>query len=203
MLQAKRQEVSELLKLKTTTIKSIAKRYGVSLKTVYYVKATVSDSKNLKHRKGAGRPMIMSKNNKISLAAKFRKNPRVSVRRIASEFQTADTLYPDGWKLQEDNSSIHTSKFSCAFKETYRVRRIDWPPNSPDLNPIENLWGVLKHRIIVNAPKTIEEVESMIHSQWETFEPDFLSKFTSSMKKRCNLVIASGGKKITISNIII
>ncbi|KAI6653882.1 hypothetical protein LOD99_3058 [Oopsacas minuta] len=98
-------------------------------------------------------------------------------------FQTADTLCADGWKLQEDNSSIHTSKFSYAFKETHRVRRIDWPPNSPDLNPIENLWSVLKHRIMVNAPKTIEEVESMIYSQWETFEPDFLSKFTSSMKK--------------------
>ena len=111
-------------------------------------------------------------------------------------FQTAETLYPDGWKLQEDNSSIHKSKLSCAFKETHRVRCIDWPPNSPDLNPIENLWGVLKHRIMVNAPKTIEEVENMIYSHWETFEPEFLSKLTNSMRKRCNLVIASEGKKI-------
>ncbi|KAI6661979.1 hypothetical protein LOD99_9649 [Oopsacas minuta] len=37
-------------------------------------------------------------------------------------FQISETLYPDGWKLQEDNSSIHTSKFSCGFKETDRVR---------------------------------------------------------------------------------
>ncbi|KAI6659723.1 hypothetical protein LOD99_10692, partial [Oopsacas minuta] len=77
--------------------------------------------------------------------------------------------------------SIHQS-FHVLSKR-HRVRRIDWPSNNPDLNPIENLWGVLKHRIMVNAPKTIEEVEIMIYSQWETFEPDFLSKFTSSMKK--------------------
>ena len=48
-------------------------------------------------------------------------------------FQTGETLYPDGWKLQEDNSSIDKSKFACAFKETHRVRCIDRPPNGPDL----------------------------------------------------------------------
>ena len=56
-------------------------------------------------------------------------------------------------------------------------------------------------RIIVSSPKTIEEVELMIHLQWETYDPDFLTKFTKSMKKRCDLVIASGGKRlITNSN---
>ena len=111
-------------------------------------------------------------------------------------FQTAATLYPDGWKLQEDNSSVHKSRISRDFKERKQVRCIDWPPNSPDLNPIENLWGVLKQRIMVNAPKTIQEVENMIYSQWETFDPEFLSKFTKSVKKRCDMMIASGGKKI-------
>lgn len=322
MQQSKRENVSELLKSKTTTVKEIAKRCGVSLKTVYNVRTKLSKLQSLKHRKGAGRPMKMSKNNKISLSFKLRNNPRISVRSLANEFQasqglnisresvrrtiksmgfskktpirgpgitpqnektrvdwakkhrnihwhkiiftdecsiwlnqgkiqmwtkgerpilniprhtpkvhiwggisargatpvkifkqnfnsehycdvlnevlfqTAEILYPDGWKLQEDNSSIHKSKISCAFKETHRIRSIDWPPNSPDLNPIENLWGVLKQRIMVNSPKTIDEVETMIYSQWETFDPDFLTKFTKSMKKRCDLVIASGGKKI-------
>ena len=60
MQQAKRKEVSELLKLKTTTMNAIAKRCGVSLKTVYNVKAKLSSSQSLKHRRRGGRPMEMS-----------------------------------------------------------------------------------------------------------------------------------------------
>ncbi|KAI6658870.1 hypothetical protein LOD99_15196 [Oopsacas minuta] len=110
MQQAKRQDVSELLILKTTTIKSIAKRCGASLKTVYNVKATMSDSIYLKHRKGAGRPMKMSKNNKISLAAKLRKNPRVSVRRIASEFQVTQGLDISRESIRRTIKSMGLSK---------------------------------------------------------------------------------------------
>ena len=110
--------------------------------------------------------------------------------------ENADTLYPDGWKLQEDNSSIHRSKFSVAYKEFRGIRSIDWPSNSPDLNPIENLWAVLKHRVQVRAPNTIYEMERYIKMEWETFDPVFLANFTSSMKRRCNLAIDSSGKKI-------
>ncbi|KAI6659889.1 hypothetical protein LOD99_14229 [Oopsacas minuta] len=110
MQQANRQEVLELLKLKTTTIKSIAKRCGVSLKTVYNVKATVTDSKNLKHRKGAGRPMKMAKHNKIFLAAKLRKNLRVSVRSIASEFQVTQGLDISSESIRRTIKSMGLSK---------------------------------------------------------------------------------------------
>ena len=90
--------------------------------------------------------------------------------------ENASTLYPDGWKhgwKQEDNSSIHKSRLSTAYKDFRGIRTIDWSSNSPDLNPIENLWAVLKHRIQVNAPRSIRDVETMIKEEWETFEPFF------------------------------
>ena len=110
--------------------------------------------------------------------------------------ESADVLYPDGWKLQEDNSSIHKSKFSTAYKKFRDISCIDWPANSPDLNPIENLWGVLRHRIQVRAPKTIQDVERFVKVEWESFDPNFIYNFTKSMKRRCTLVIDSKGKKI-------
>ena len=110
--------------------------------------------------------------------------------------ETANALYPDGWKLQEDNSSVHKSKLSESYKKSVMIRNIDWPANSPDLNPIENLWAILKKRIQNKAPKDIKELEKLIETEWQTFDQEFLANFINSMKRRCQMVIASDGKKI-------
>ena len=94
--------------------------------------------------------------------------------------ETADHLYPDGWKLQEDNSSIHKSKFSMSYKEERAIKCHDWPSCSPDLNPIENLWAVLKKRVQNRVPKTLEEIKNYVNIEWETFDPDFIMNFTKS-----------------------
>ena len=92
MQHSKRERVSELLISKTTIVNEIAKRCGGLMKTVYYVKAKISMSQSLKHRKGAGRLIQMSENIKISLAFKLRNNPLISVRSLASVFQVTQGL---------------------------------------------------------------------------------------------------------------
>ena len=49
--------------------------------------------------------------------------------------------------IQMDNARFHWSINSLKFYSENKIRAIDWPPNSPDLNSIENLWGFLKNKL--------------------------------------------------------
>ena len=81
--------------------------------------------------------------------------------------EIADFFYAEGCVLQEDNSPIHTSSLSKAWKSDRNIAQLAWPSNSPDLNPIENLWGVLKQRL--STEHYLSELKDAILKEWETF----------------------------------
>ena len=69
--------------------------------------------------------------------------------------------------FQQDNAPCHTSKKVKQYFLTKRYSKIDWPPNSPDLNIIENVWRILKIQLnrtqIRNRIQLIQAVEKI----WE------------------------------------
>jgi transposase len=66
-----------------------------------------------------------------------------------------------GCIFMQDNAPVHTSRSSIAFLEENKVQTLGLPANSPDLNPIENIWGLMKKK------HSEFEIKTLQHSIWK------------------------------------
>ena len=97
------------------------------------------------------------------------------------------------WVLQQDNASAHISKQSQKFFEDEGIKVLDWPANSPDLNPIENLWPVLKHRVYERNPASISDLRMHIEEEITNIDNNYVASFASTMSKRVLMAIENEG----------
>jgi DDE superfamily endonuclease len=70
-----------------------------------------------------------------------------------------------------------------------------WPAQSPDLNPIEHLWGVLKRRLArhEHPPSGIHELWERIEDDWEAIPAEECQKLIESMPRRVQAVLKAKG----------
>jgi transposase len=110
--------------------------------------------------------------------------------------QTALHFYPhEHWWFQQDNAPQHTSRLANRWFHNHGVDLLDFPPYSPDLNPIENLWSILKARVEARLARTTDEVERVLKEEWEALDKELLTSLTHSMPTRCAAVVANRGHK--------
>lgn len=96
--------------------------------------------------------------------------------------------------FQQDGATSHTSIATRAFLAQNHVDVLpDWPPNSPDLNPVEHCWSWLARRLIGQSFATEEALEAAIRAEWDQRPPDLLHNLFASMTDRLEAVIKAKG----------
>ncbi len=73
---------------------------------------------------------------------------------------------------------------------------LDWPSNSPEANPIENIWSIIKRKVEKRKPKNIDELEHFLAEEFKNVEINIVKNCVLSMKKRCLSLISSKGERI-------
>jgi transposase len=103
-------------------------------------------------------------------------------------------------RFQRDKATPHRSTIAKKLfpKNKFNVDQIyNWPPQSPDLNPIEHMWHQLKNRLgqYPSKPHTVEELEKRINIEWYKFTKEDCLKYIDSMPGRIEAVIKSKGQQ--------
>lgn len=95
--------------------------------------------------------------------------------------------------FQQDNAPCHRSKASVQWFCDNKIPLLDWPPQSPDLSPIENLWKILKNKVGLHKPSSKKDLERIIFEEWEKISEDVCSTLVATMPKRIRSVIKAKG----------
>lgn len=100
------------------------------------------------------------------------------------------------WIFMQDGARSHTSKCTQNFlsKKCRYIQK--WPPNSPDLNPIETLWGAMKKAVSQIKPKTVEDLKVVIQKVWDDFPQENINNLVESFYQRLHLIIGEKGESI-------
>ena len=100
---------------------------------------------------------------------------------------------PVSFTFMHDNDPKHTSKVVKEWFCKENIPVLNWPAQSPDLNPIENLWNDVKCVIAQQKYKNLDDLWTGIQNSWYSIPKERCQRLIQSMTRRCLAVLESKG----------
>jgi hypothetical protein len=108
----------------------------------------------------------------------------------------------DKYIWQQDGAAAHSSRLVLDWLTAHGYKTLQlkadqpiwqWPPNSPDLSPIENLWGHMWSRVAKKHPDTEDEQWAACQEVWNALDPVYVSNLLTSFRRRVQLCVEMQG----------
>ncbi|KAK3574504.1 hypothetical protein QTP86_008568 [Hemibagrus guttatus] len=101
-----------------------------------------------------------------------------------NEREGSGTVRLQGEEVKKQDLALPTlPKAPKVGLNDHGVGVLDWPANSPDLNPIENFWGIVKRKMRNKRPKNADELKATVKETWASIPPQQCHKLITSMPR--------------------
>jgi inhibitor of nuclear factor kappa-B kinase subunit alpha len=101
------------------------------------------------------------------------------------------------WVFQQDSAPAHRAKATQDWCKTHFpdfIASAEWPPYSPDLNPMDySVWSILEARACAKPHKSLESLKQSLRREWDRLSPEDLRPIANNFKSRLDLCIAAKG----------
>ncbi|KAK3529469.1 hypothetical protein QTP70_031163, partial [Hemibagrus guttatus] len=155
--------------------KAISKALGLPRTTVRGIIYKWRKHGTVENLPRSGRPTKITPRAQRQLIQEVTKDPTTTCKELQASLAS----------VKQDNDPKHSSKSTSEWLKKNKMKTLEWPSQSPDLNPIEMLWHDLKKVVHARKPSNVAELQQFCKDEWAKIPP-----------QRCNRLIASYGKRL-------